>query len=168
MKRLFVLLLLVYSIGQVYSQSKGKTGHIDITALYSSMPDLKTANEEYMKFYKELDTNIKVMEASYQSKVKYFNDNANTLSDFIKQAKEKEIKDLQAQIQSFRQSAQDELTKKQASLLEPITKKAKQAIQDVAKEKGYKYIFNFNENNILYAESSDDIMQLVKQKLGIK
>lgn len=160
--------MLVFSIGQVYSQTKGKTGHIDISALYSSMTELKAANEEYMKFYKELDTNIKIMETDYQTKVKYYNDNANTLSDFIKQAKEKEIKDLQAQIQSFRQSAQDELTKKQASLLEPITKKAKQAIKDVAKEKGYKYVFNFNENNILYAESSDDIMPLVKQKLGIK
>jgi len=167
MKRIFVLFILVFGISQVYSQ-KGKTGHIDVTALYSFMPELKAANEAYLKFYKELDTNIKVMEANYQAKVKYFNDNAGTLSDFIKQSKEKEIKDLQAQIQSFRQSAQEELTKKQTSLLEPITKKAKQAIQDVAKEKGYKYIFNFNENNILYAEASDDIMPLVKQKLGIK
>lgn len=166
-KSLIAILFILFSVA-AHSQTKGKTGHLDISALYSAMPELIAANEEYLNFYKELDTAIKIMENDFRAKMKFYEDHSSTMSDFLKQSKEKEINDLQTQIKSFRKSAQEELTKKQASLLEPIQKKAKDAIQSVAKEKGYKYILNYNENNILYAEPSDDIMPLVKQKLGIK
>lgn len=166
-KSLVVILFFLLSVA-AHSQTKGKTGHLDINGLYSAMPELATANEEYLNFYKELDTAIKIMENDLRAKMKFYEDHSSTISDFLKQSKEKEIIDLQSQIKSFRKSAQEELSKKQAALLEPIQKKAKDAIQAVAKEKGYKYILNYNENNILYAESSDDIMPLVKQKLGIR
>jgi outer membrane protein len=38
----------------------------------------------------------------------------------------------------------------------------------VAKENGYTYVFNSAEGLILVAPPSDDILPLVKKKLGIK
>jgi outer membrane protein len=51
--------------------------------------------------------------------------------------------------------------------LKPIIDKAKKAIEDVAKENGYTYIFDSSVGVLLYYENSDDIMTLVKKKLGL-
>ena len=46
--------------------------------------------------------------------------------------------------------------------------KAQNAINEVAKESGYTYIFDISLGSFAYVEESRDIMHLVKSKLGIK
>jgi outer membrane protein len=48
----------------------------------------------------------------------------------------------------------------------PITKKATDAIQAVAKENGYAYVIN--KEQLLVSPPADDILPLVKKKLGLK
>ena len=46
--------------------------------------------------------------------------------------------------------------------------KAKNAIQKVAKEKGYSYVFDTSVGALLYwPEDSDDLLPLVKKELGL-
>jgi outer membrane protein len=90
-----------------------------------------------------------------------------TMSDLIKQTKEKELQDLQGRIDAFQQKAQTDLQAKQAELVQPFIDKAKVAVKEVAKENKYTYILNSIEDVVLYSETSDDIMPLVKKKLGI-
>ena len=56
----------------------------------------------------------------------------------------KELEDLQARILSFEQTAEQSIQMKQAELFEPILLKIENAINDVAKEKGYTYIFDIH------------------------
>jgi outer membrane protein len=60
------------------------------------------------------------------------------------------------------------LSAKDAELSEPLITKAKKAVEDVAKEHGYTYIFNSSDGLVLYAIPSDDVMELVLKKLGVK
>ena len=90
------------------------------------------------------------------------------MSDLIKQTKEKELQDLQDRIQAFQQKAQTDLQAKQQDLLQPIVAKAKDAIKEVAKENKYNFIINAIEDVMLYSEPGDDILPLVKKKLGIQ
>jgi len=90
------------------------------------------------------------------------------MSSIIKQTKEKEILDLQRRIQEFQQTAQEDLQNKENELTAPIIEKARNAVRDVAKENGYTFIFNSTEGLLLYTEPADDIMALVKKKLGLK
>ena len=80
---------------------------------------------------------------------------------------ESEIMDLQQRIQSFQASAQEQLQMKEQDLLQPIIDKAKKAIEDVAKENGYTYIFDSGLGVLLYMPEGDDVKALVKTKLGI-
>ena len=50
----------------------------------------------------------------------------------------------------------------------PIIDRAKKAISDVAAEGGYTYILDSGTAAVLYSQDSDDIMPLVKKKLGLK
>ena len=90
------------------------------------------------------------------------------MSDLIKQTKEKELQDLQARMDAFNQKANTDLQAKQQELLQPFIDKAKAAIGDVAKENKFTYILNAIEDVVLYKEATEDVMPLVKKKLGIQ
>ena len=55
---------------------------------------------------------------------------------------------------------------KETELFQPIFDAAKEAIETVAKENGYTYIIDESVGVLLYA-GGDDILPLVKTKLGI-
>ena len=90
------------------------------------------------------------------------------MTDLIRKTKEQELTDLRQRIETYQQNAQQKLQEKEKELLQPIIDRAKQAIADVAKENGYTYIFDTNAGTLLYQQDSDDIMALVKKKLGLK
>ena len=74
---------------------------------------------------------------------------------------------MSARIEEFQQTAQKKLQERQTELLKPIVDRAKQAINDVAKENGYSYVFDSGTGALLYQPDSDDLMPLVKKKLGL-
>ena len=55
---------------------------------------------------------------------------------------------------------------KQNSLLQPVYDKVLKAIDEVAKEKGYTYVFN--REALLVVPPADDLMPLIKKKLNLK
>jgi outer membrane protein len=89
------------------------------------------------------------------------------MTDAIKQDKIKEITNLEERISEFQQSAQKDLQSQEEKLLRPIIDKAKKAIEDVAKENNFTYIFDSGVGVLLYQNDSDDIMPMVKKKLGL-
>ena len=58
-----------------------------------------------------------------------------------------------------------QLQTKRDELLQPIYTKVNQAINDVAKENGFQFIFD--QGVLLFAEESQNIGPMVKTKLGI-
>ena len=94
--------------------------------------------------------------------------NEATFLEPIKQMKQKELLDLQTRIDDFKTQAQDLLSKKETELVQPLIDKAKKAIDEVAVEKGYNYIFDTGTGALIYYQDSDDIMPFVKAKLGIQ
>jgi outer membrane protein len=79
----------------------------------------------------------------------------------------REISDLERRIQEFQQQAQEEIGKKEQEVLTPIIDKARKAIDEVAVEKGYTYVFDASLGVLLYAKDSEDVMADVKAKLGL-
>jgi outer membrane protein len=53
-------------------------------------------------------------------------------------------------------------------VLSPLLEKAQNAINQIAEENNYTYIFDISLGSIVYGQDSMDIMPLVKEKLGIK
>ena len=107
------------------------------------------------------------MTAEYQQSVQEYQANEATYTDLVKQDKVTEITGLEQRIQSFQQNAQQALQSKEQELLEPILQKARQAIEDVASEGGYTYIFDKSVGSILYVKESENILDKVKKKLKL-
>ncbi len=160
-------IIFILATGAIQAQTL-KFGHINSTQLLTQMPETKMADSTLQKFGTTLEAQLKTMTNEYQSKVTEFRANEATMSEPIKEAKAKEINDLETRIQDFQESAQTSLQKKKEEIYTPIIKKAEDAIKGIAKEKGYSYIFDTSVGVVLYAQESDDIMPLVKTKLGLK
>ena len=165
MKKLLILSILCLFAVNSYSQNK--LGYIDSQELLLLMPERKTAEEEVQTFAKSLESQLQAMTAEYQQSVQEYQSSESTYTDLVKQDKVTEITGLEQRIQSFQQNAQQALQAKEQELLEPILQKARTAIEDVASEGGYTYIFDKSVGSILFVKESENILQLVKKKLNL-
>lgn len=164
-KAIFVFFMAVAAIP---AGAQNKFGHINSADLIQMMPETKQSDSTLRKFGESLDTQLKTMTAEYQSKLQTYQTKRDSMPDAIKAVKEGELEDLGRRIQDFQQTAQDNIQQKKEELYGPILKKADKAIKDLAKEKGYAYIFDTSAGTVLFAQESDDVMALVKAKLGLK
>ncbi len=171
MKRVsvFVTLLMVVFLGfNLSAQTKSKFAHVNSNDLMLLMPGIDTAQKAIQDYAKQLEDEMKAMYGEYEKKTADFQNNQATMSQSLQQIKLKELQDLETRIRAFEEQAQAELQSKQEALLKPLVDKAKVAIADVAKEHGYSYVFDSALGVLLYSDETDNIMELVKKKLGIK
>jgi outer membrane protein len=162
-----ILLLSLTLLISISSFSQNKFGYIDSQELLLLMPERKTAEEEVQTLAKSLESQLQAMTAEYQQSVQEYQANEATYTDLVKQDKVTEITGLEQRIQSFQQNAQQALQSKEQELLEPILQKARKAIEDVASEGDYTYIFDKSVGSILYAKESENIIDKVKKKLKL-
>ena len=139
MRKIYKLAILVvvslFTVVGVKAQS-AKFGHINSAELLASLPEVKDADKKLQEFAASMESQLKLMTNEYQTKAQSYQSQAATMADPIKDAKVKEISDLEQRIQEFQQTAQESVSKKKEELYSPILKKAENAIVDLAKEKG--------------------------------
>ena len=167
-KSLAVVLFAVLVMGNVSAQNGEKFGHIDFGKLYNMMPGLDTVRTQYEAYTQTIQGQFDAMQVELENKIMDYQNNLATMSAIIKQTKEAEINDLQARMEAFQMSAQEDLQNKEAELTAPIIERAEAAVKEVADENGYTYILNTTGGLVLFADPGDDIMKLVKAKLGIE
>jgi outer membrane protein len=145
-----------------------KIAHINSNDLMLLMPERKQAETSLQEYAKQLEGQLTTMNGEYEAKVQEYQAKESMMTEPIKQDKIKEITDLETRIKNFQVTAQESLQKKEQELLQPMMDKAKKAINDVAKEGGYRYVLDTAMGGVLFSEPSDDIMNLVKKKLNIE
>jgi outer membrane protein len=166
MKKILIVLGLLFAGTQVDAQQK--IGYINSEELIMAMPEAKKADADITAYAKTFQDQLQAMQKELETKYKAYEAGVKTMTEAMKDVKEKELTDLQNRIQSVQQGAEEKIAAKRQDMLKPITEKADAAIQAVAKEKGYSYILDANAGGIIYALPSDNILADVKTKLGIK
>lgn len=167
MKKLVLFLALGLLIGNA-AFAQTKFGYIDSRELLSAMPEVKKADADVEAYAKTFEDQLKTMTKEYETKIKDYQAGEKTMSEAVKEVKQKEIMDLQNRIETFQGSAQEKIAAKKSDIYKPLLDKADKAIKDVATEKKYDYIFDAASGALLHANETDNILPLVKTKLGIK
>lgn len=168
MKRITLLSIAIIFIATLGISQNLKFAHIDSQALLEMMPEQDSAKKVLEKEYRQMQSSLESMQVELNKKYEAYLGAQDTLSDFIRKAKEQEMQEIQTRIQSYQQEAQTQLQKKEAQLFQPILDRATNAIETVGKENGYIYVFDISSKVVLYqSEKSEDILPLVKKKLGI-
>ena len=150
-----------------FAANAQKIAHINLDSLISLMPESKAAQASLQEYSKQLEDQVTTMQNELKTKYDDYQAHSKDWPEVVRAAKEKEMNEMQQRMQDFQQQAQTDYQKKQAEVAKPVYEKAKKAIEAVAKENTYKYVFDTSTNLVLYSEPSDDIIALVIKKLGI-
>ncbi|MEJ0104760.1 MAG: OmpH family outer membrane protein [Bacteroidota bacterium] len=163
---LSIALIFLAASGSIKAQTK--LGHISPDQVVSLMPERAKVDTILQKFQTDsLNTTLNSLVQDYTYKDSLLNKtDTSKMPATVKNQIREELQNLAYQIQNWQQISQNIMQNKQAQLYQPIYRKISEAINSVAKEKGYSYIFT--SEAILVAPPSDDILPLVAQKLGIK
>lgn len=162
-----ILAIVLFSATTV--QQSNKLGYINTLELLDKMPAVKQAKSKLTaqkaQSEKLLKTQAEKFQARYQKALQ--DAQAGKLSPIQQKTVEKELAAKQDQLMKSERKMQQDLMKKEQQLFQPIQSKVKAAITAVAKQKGYRYIFDSSAGLILHAEDSDNVMAAVKAKLGM-
>jgi len=167
MKNLITLICLVFSFALSTHVSAQKFGYVNTQELLQGLPSVKEANVNIETYRNQLLKKGQEMLQSLQSKYQTLE---QTRDNYSPKQLETEVSNLKAEeqkIMEFEQNSQQQIIEKSETLLKPIRDKIQKAIDDVATENGYTYIFDFSTGFVLFADPTSDVSGLVKAKLGI-
>lgn len=168
MKKFFTIAVVAMSlfIAAQPVTAQSKIGYISTEELISVMPETIKADSNLQQFRNALVQNAQEKQNTLESAIEKFNKDSATMSQARKEVQRTELQKMLQDLQGEEQRIQQQLQQKQQELIGPINKKAFDAIQAVAKENGYGYIFE--KNALLVAPPGEDIIPLVAKKLNIK
>ena len=169
MKKLVGLTLLAVAMFGISTVSAQKFARINLQEVVVAMPEFNEAQKNLESFGKDLQEQMEQIQVEFNNKLADFQKNQTTMAASIKQMKQQELEQLQQRYAEFQQIAQQDFQKKEAELLEPIQKKAQDAVNKIAKANGYIAVYNTSVPSLAYFDEAQliDIAPLVKKELGI-
>jgi outer membrane protein len=164
MKKLIVAGIMALSVFTASAQQK--IGYVNTDELIGIMPEAEKADAELKDYQAALGQQGQDMMKDLTAKDSVFIKDSAKLSPSMKEIKRKELIELYQKVQGWQNQAQELYQQEAQKKIAPIRDKAMDAIRIVAKENGYSYILDINA--IIVAPPGDDVLPLVKKKLGIK
>ena len=166
MKKVLKLTLAVVCVMFSTSLFAQKIGRINSQDVVINMAEFKQAQTQIETLAKDLQAQAETIQVELNNKFQEYQKGMETMTDAVRQLKEKELNDLNTRLQEFNQIAQQELQKKEQELMEPIIKKANEAINEIAKAGGYSVILETSAMVYFDEAQVKDITPEVKAKLG--
>ena len=166
MKHFFLLAmgLLVATAG--FAQ---KFGYTNSAALLTQIPEVKAADSDLQAFQTQLTKRGQEMVKALQDKAGELDrkQKAGTISPKDLETQTAKLKEEEAAIVKYEQEVYEKLSQKREELFKPILDRVNKAMEDVAKENGFAFVFDMNAQVLLFADETLDVTKLVQAKLGM-
>ena len=163
--RLFVLAGALIGLSEGVT-AQAKIGYINTEELIGSMPETEAANSQLQEYQSTLQEQGNDYYRELSEKDSVFQADSAKYTQTQKELKRNDLIALYQKVQGWNQTMQQMIQEKSQALIIPIRTKAIDAVKVVAKENGYTYILE--EAAVLVGPPGDDILPLVKKKLGVK
>ena len=164
LKSLFVALLMALPMTFTYAQSK--VAHIDTQKLIGEMPEVIAAQKQLEQLEKTYTSEIENTYKEFQTKAQSYSADAANQTDVTNQARQKELETMQQNINQYRETAAQDLQKKQVEMMRPLYDKARAAIEKVAAAQGFDYVLDASAGGTVIMAKGKDLMADVKAELG--
>ncbi len=166
MKKL--LLGAAMALGIMSASAQTKIGYINTDELMAAMPESAKIQTDLNEYQNSLQQQGLTLQKEADAKRdQYFIDSVK-LSPSMKEIRRNDLVKLYSRLQNYDQEAQEEAQKYAQTKIAPVRTKALDAIKVVAKERGYTYVIDDATNILLVMPAGDDLLPMVKAKLGIK
>lgn len=168
LKKIAICVLSVITLGlSAQTSTELKFGHVNSQELMMDMPQMKEAQATLEALAKQYEDELSKMNTEYEKKVTDFLA-LKDVEDGIKKSRQAEIQGLEQRINLVKQTAQEQIQKKQEALVAPVIDLVKKAIKEVGDEQGFLYIFDLSVPATVYqSPKSVDVTPTLKKKLNI-
>lgn len=147
-----------------------KFGYVNSAAVLTELPEMKQLQSSLKAHESILKKDGEAKVASFQQKQEAAaqKKQRGEMTPKEEEVVTAELQKMQEDLYAYGQKMESDMAEKQQKEMEPILEKVNTAIQDVAKEGNFQYIFDSQSGVILYADESSDVTKLVKAKLGLQ
>ena len=167
MKKVFVLFLLAVSGSLAFAQ---KYASVNTEYVLTNIPDYVQALARLNKYVQDWQKEIDGKQAEVDNLRANYLQEAYVLPENLKQRRQQDLKNKEVELKELQRQrfgVGGDLDKKRAELLKPIQDRIYDAIERIAMEKKYAFVFDRAGNNtVIFAESKYDISDLVLEQLG--
>ena len=172
MKRV-LLSLIVLACCAAAAQAELKVGYIDSEVLKERLPEFRDAQRKLDQLRQDYENQAKDRKAKLLKLQEDFRRQELLMSEARKAELQTEFEAKVQQLQQFTQEKfgpEGELMRKNIELSEPIFKKINDAIQVMAEEEGYDFIFDAAapSSGLVFAKESYDLTEQLLEKMQEK
>jgi outer membrane protein len=170
MKQLFFGLLLI--IGTSFASSAQKYAYIDSDYIMENVPDYQEAKDKLNKLADRWTKEIEDRYDILKKKKEAFAREEVLLPVEEKAKRANEIEELETEameMQKLRFGVKGDYFQKRQELVKPIQDQVFEAMQKVASNKNYSFVFDkANQSNLIYADDKFDLSDDVLKQMGVK
>ena len=175
MKKFLKLTLAVVLMVSATAVNAQKFGRVDLAAVVTNMAEFKDAQTKLEAYARELQDQLEQSQVEFNMLYADYEKNVATYTDAVRQYKERELQEKMQRIQDFQQIAQQDISKKEGDLMNPIYEKANEAVKQVSLDGGYIAVFSTTSDQpasagLAYFDPAQltDITPEVKAALGLQ
>lgn len=172
MKKIYLLIIPFIILFSGVINAQLKIGYVDSDAIMDNYPDAQDARKKLDGLIQDWQGELTKLESNWKAKYDDYEKRKLIMSDQTRAETEKELIKLEQEIADFREKkfgTNGELFQKQDEIMKPVQNKVFTAIEDVAKEEDFDFIFDRSGDvMLLFAKDEYDVTALVLEKLKLK
>ncbi len=154
MKKIFIIAALAL-VSFAASAQNLKFGYVNYNELVMLMPEMDSVRVQLEAQQKEASETFGAMYEEYQTKIQQYQQKEATWTPAIKEAKAREIQEIEVRLQETEQIFQQEIQQMQQMLQAPVYEKAQTVVTDIAKAKGLAFVFE--QTQMLYIDPAQGV-----------
>ena len=171
MKRIFVLSMFLVLLCSVHASAQVKIAYFNSEAIMKQLPDAQDAQKQLDQFVADWQQELNKMQDEWKKKFDEYDKRKLIMTEQRRSDTERELREMDQKIVDYRTlkfGQNGELFNKQNELMKPVQDRVFKAVQDVAREDGYDYVFDKSGDILLmYANEKYDLTQKVFAKLKV-
>jgi outer membrane protein len=157
----------VFCTSALYGQQMGV---LNTQELIEIMPETIQAQAELEAAAQQFSETLETIRVEFNTKMADYQRDQGTLTDAMRQMRERELSDISARHEEFQQIAQRDMEVIQRQLMEPIFNKIDEIVGKVARDNGIAMVFDTSMGVTLFVDETKvtNLLPLVKRELGIQ
>ncbi len=169
MRKQIILSLLLLCPLLMLAQTSPRFGYLNYGEVFRLLPEYADAQKNLLELKGKYDAEAQRAETEFQQKFAEFLQGQKDFPPTILQKRQLELKDLMEKSLAFKNDVQKLLTQAEAELQAEAEKRLRQAIHDVAMERGFEFVLNTDGNTCPFINpaAGEDITVAVKEKLKL-
>jgi outer membrane protein len=170
-RQILLPLVAIVLLGGGAIHAQAKIGYVDSQTIMQRLPEGQDAQKQLDALVAQWQGEITKMQNEWQRKYEEYDKKKLIMSDQTRAEAERELVQLEKQVTDYRNQKfgpNGEMFTKQNELLKPVQDRIFKAIQDVAVEENFDYVFDKSGDILLlYTNEKYDLTPKVLQKLQV-